>query len=164
MRRDNEGKGKRLIIVHIGSEEGFLKEGLLKFQSFNTGDYQEDMNSNVFENYFDNLIKKELLAIENLRKQSFMKYAVEDIAEKHSVTVLCTPPYHCELNPIELIWAQVKGFEVTPENWRKPVHHVIKEEEKMWDLDHLIDRTVDPLIITSRDDTSSDDEEYCDFL
>ena len=53
---------------------------------------------------------------------------------------------------------------VTPENRRKAVHHAIKEE-KMWDLDYLIDRTVDPLIITSRgDDSSSDDEEYYDFL
>ena len=50
------GKGKRLIIVHIGSEDGFLK-GLLTFQSFNTGDYHEDMNSNVFEDYFGEIIK-----------------------------------------------------------------------------------------------------------
>ncbi|KAJ8967592.1 hypothetical protein NQ317_019894 [Molorchus minor] len=50
----------------------------------------------------DNLIKMELLAIANLHKYRFMKYAVEDIAEKHSVTVQRTPPDHCKLNPIEL--------------------------------------------------------------
>ena len=227
------GKGKRLIITHIGSEEGFLKQGLLTFQSCRTGDYHEDMNSDVFEDYFGemikflpadsvvvmdnasyhsrriektptsswrkqeiidwlttkdiefepNLIKKELLAIANVHKKRFMKYAVEDIAEKYNVTVLRLPPYHCELNPIELMWAQVKGFvarrnttfkmkyvkllfdqaikEVTPENWRKAVQHVMKQEEKMWNLDNLLDQTVDPLIILSRgDDSSSDDEEY----
>ena len=81
------------------------------------------------------------------------------------------------------MWAQVKRFvarrnttfkmkdvkllfdqaikEVTPENWRKAVQHVIKQEEKMWNLDNLLDQTVDPLIILSRgDDSSSDDEEY----
>ena len=24
--------------------------------------------------------------------------------------VVCIPPYHCELNPIELCWSQVKGY------------------------------------------------------
>jgi hypothetical protein len=51
------GKGKRLIIVHIGSEEGFLKEGLLTFQSCHTGDYHEDMDSDAFEDYFCEMIK-----------------------------------------------------------------------------------------------------------
>ena len=52
--------------------------------------------------------------------------------------------------------------EVTPENWWKAVQHVIKQEEKMWNLDNLIDQTVDPLIIilSRGDDSSSDDEEY----
>ena len=51
------GKGKRLIIVHIGSEEGFLKEGLLTYQTCDAGDYHQDMNSNVFEDYFGEMIK-----------------------------------------------------------------------------------------------------------
>jgi transposase len=33
----------------------------------------------------------------------------------YTVFFHCTPVRHCELNPIELIWAQVKGF-VTKNN------------------------------------------------
>ncbi|CAK1585278.1 unnamed protein product [Parnassius mnemosyne] len=32
------------------------------------------------------------------------------MAAECGVTVLRLPPYHCELNPIELIWAQAKGY------------------------------------------------------
>ncbi|XP_074035702.1 uncharacterized protein [Leptinotarsa decemlineata] len=228
------GKGKRLIIAHIGSEDGFLKEGLLSFESCRTGDYHEDMNSDVFEDYFGemlkflsadsvvvmdnasyhsrrlekvptsawrkqeiinwlsnkgiqfetNSVKKELLAIVKQHKSRFMKYAVEDVAEKYKVTVLRLPPYHCELNPIELIWAQVKGYvarhnttfkmkdvkvlfdqaimEITSENWQKAIQHVLKEEDKMWELDNLVDQVVDPIIITPGDDDSSSDEDYTD--
>lgn len=67
------------------------------------------------------------------------------------MTVLRLPPYHCELNPIELIWAQVKGYvaarhttfklqevrrllnesfeHVTAEKWADCVRHVIVTEE-----------------------------------
>ncbi len=33
---------------------------------------------------------------------------VEEIARKHQVTILFTPFYHAELNPIELIWGRLK--------------------------------------------------------
>jgi transposase len=35
---------------------------------------------------------------------------IDKIANLHGHEVLRTPVRHCELNPIELIWAQVKGF------------------------------------------------------
>ncbi|GBP70621.1 hypothetical protein EVAR_98201_1 [Eumeta japonica] len=31
------------------------------------------------------------------------------MAKKKVVEVLRLPPYHCELNPIELVWADIKG-------------------------------------------------------
>ena len=37
------------------------------------------------------------------------RYKTDDIAEANGHHVLRTPVRHCELNPIELIWAQVKG-------------------------------------------------------
>lgn len=50
------GKGRRLIIVHIGSVNGFVDRGSLVFQSKRTGDYHEDMNAEVFEEYFDQML------------------------------------------------------------------------------------------------------------
>ncbi|XP_057671272.1 uncharacterized protein LOC130903016 [Diorhabda carinulata] len=36
------GKGKRLIILHAGCEQGFVNDALLVFESKKTGDYHED--------------------------------------------------------------------------------------------------------------------------
>ena len=37
-------------------------------------------------------------------------YKTDTIANLHGHEVLRTTVRHCELNPIELIWTQVKGF------------------------------------------------------
>ena len=223
------GKGKRFIVAHIGSMSGFVDGGLLLFESKKTGDYHEDMNADVFEEYFtqmldlippgsvivmdnasyhsrqvdrtpttawrkgditgwlskkkiyfeNNMVKKELLALVNLNKES-KKYIIDEMAKDRQITVLRLPPYHCELNPIELIWAQVKARNnttfklsdvkillqnalerVTADKWQKCIQHVQKEEEKMWELDNLIDDTVEPIIINLGDeDSSSSDEEF----
>jgi len=43
------GKGKRLIVSHIGSEDGFVPGGLLCFESKkNTQDYHDEMNGDSF--------------------------------------------------------------------------------------------------------------------
>lgn len=43
------GKGKRLIVCHIGSEDGFVPDGLLCFEpKKNNQDYHDEMNGNIF--------------------------------------------------------------------------------------------------------------------
>ena len=37
-------------------------------------------------------------------------YVIDEIAKAAGCEVLRLPPYHCELNPIEMAWAQVKGY------------------------------------------------------
>ena len=44
------------------------------------------------------------------QKKTPVVYKTDTIANLHGHEVLRTPVRHCELNPIELIWAQVKGF------------------------------------------------------
>ncbi|KAI5643064.1 reverse transcriptase (RNA-dependent DNA polymerase) domain-containing protein [Phthorimaea operculella] len=83
---------------------------------------------------------------------AYQKNAVDELAAAYGVTILRLPPYHSELNPIELVWAQVKGHVarnnksfkigdlkqlfneglqlVTPERWSSCIDHVIKEETK----------------------------------
>ena len=36
------------------------------------------------------------------------KYTVDEMVKAAGHEVLRLPPYHCELNPIELAWSQVK--------------------------------------------------------
>lgn len=38
------------------------------------------------------------------------KYVIDDYAKDNNKIVLRLPPYHCELNPIELAWSSVKSY------------------------------------------------------
>jgi hypothetical protein len=101
-------------------------------------------------------------------------------ANLHGHEVLRTPVRHCELNPIELIWAQVKGFveennttfrlkdvkklvyggfgRITKEVWAKAEDLVLKIE-KEYGKENCIDRSeIPPIIIDFDDDESSDEE------
>lgn len=226
------GKGRRLIITHIGSVNGFVEGGLLVFESKRTVDYHEEMNADVFEEYFqqmvtllptgsvvvmdnasyhsrraeklpttawkkieilnwlksknieveENLLKRELLEKANQHKPQFVNYIIDEFCAARGIQVLRLPPYHCELNPIELVWAQVKGEvarknktyklsdvknllicalnNVSAEKWKKCEDHVIKEEQRMWELDGLVEETTEPFIITfSEGDSSSESNE-----
>lgn len=65
---------------------------------------------NKFSIQFEPEMKKaELLEIINLHKPRFPKYFVDELAKERGHTVIHLPLYHCHFNPIELIWAQIKG-------------------------------------------------------
>lgn len=222
------GKGRRLIITHIGSDSGFLENGLLLFESKKTSDYHEEMDAEKFESWFskilpslepnsvvvmdnasyhsrrlepspttawrkgdiinwlsqrnipfdDSMLKVQLLTIARAQIPQFKRYAVDELARECNITVHRLPPYHCELNPIELIWAQIKNQvakqnvtfkmdevkrllataigDVTAETWRNCIRHTTKEEDRMWDLDTIVDVSVEPLIINLNDNSDRD--------
>jgi hypothetical protein len=97
-------------------------------------------------------------------------YAVDEMAKAAGHEVVRLPPYHCELNPIEMAWAQVKGYirshntlftlthvkqlvhtgftQVGPENWEKLVKHVQDiVEDKFWEEDALQESYIEEFII-----------------
>lgn len=92
------GKGRRPIILHIGSEKGFVEGGLLLFESKSTKDYHEEMDGEKFLNWFINIIPK---------------------LEPGSVVVMDNAPYHSvksekiptpQWNKQQIIdWLQSKG-------------------------------------------------------
>jgi transposase len=59
--------------------------------------------------YEANYTKKQLLALAETQRQSPLYTAVE-IARTCRHEVIYTPPYHPELQPIELAWAMVKNW------------------------------------------------------
>ncbi|XP_056633544.1 uncharacterized protein LOC130443098 [Diorhabda sublineata] len=218
--RAPSGKGRRLIVTHIGSDSGFVDGGLLLF---------EYINADVFEEYFiqmldlipagsvivlddasnysrqvenlpttswrkqdiinwliqknitfnNDLVKNELLSIVEINKNPHKKYNIDEVARNRQITIIRRPLYHCELNPIELIWAQVKGKvarkntttqlkgvrillnealkNIIADDWQKCIQHV-KEEEKMWELNNIIDQTVEPLMINLNNSSTSSSE------
>lgn len=113
-------------------------------------------------------------------KNDYQSYVIDEMAKAKGVTILRLPPYHCELNPIELIWADIKGYvarnnttfkfkdvkqlledgikQVTAEKWKNCVEHVKKEEIKMRGMDNTIDKTVDRFIINVTHDSSSSED------
>lgn len=119
------------------------------------------------------------------------KIVINEILKSHGHEVLRLPPYHADLNPIELVWGHVKGqlasldlstnlsqksekleqifSAYTQAQWAKCVEHVIKIEDEYMQKDNLIDKTYDdmyrPFIIELSQDTSSEssnEESSCD--
>ena len=104
-------------------------------------------------------------------------FVVDKIASEHNHTVVRLPPYHCQYNPIEMIWAQVKGYvakrntfklaelkpliqeslqHVTKENWTNAVSHAEKLQSDDAARDIVVDNFLDSFIITL---TPSDEED-----
>ncbi|XP_050310857.1 uncharacterized protein LOC126746591 [Anthonomus grandis grandis] len=54
------------------------------------------------------MVKAELLDLVKANRGQD-KFVVDELAKSTGRIVLRLPPYHCELNPIELVWAQIKG-------------------------------------------------------
>lgn len=130
--------------------------------------------------FSDDLLKTELLQLVKQNKHLFLAYQVDKLATAAGHEVVRLPPYHCELNPIELVWSQVKGYvasrntdfkidsvekllqegiaSVTQQNWLHDCTHVMRLEDEAWDRDGIIDSQTDSLIISLCTDSSSSDE------
>ena len=104
---------------------------------------------------------------------------LDGLAAEKGHQVLRLPAYHCDLNPIELIWSQLKRFVrgqtrtgrlddiedllqlgvqlITPEDWSKCCEHVTRLEERYWVEDGIIEE-VEPVVVSLHSDSSSSDE------
>ncbi|KAM7298945.1 uncharacterized protein ISCGN_019512 [Ixodes scapularis] len=224
------GKGQRLIVTHIGSEDGFVPGCLDVFRGKKTGDYHEEMDGPRFEKWFDDvlqklptgsvivmdnapyhsrrleavptttsrkeliqgwltskgiawdakMLKKQLLEIVSSVKPQYVKYRVDTTAERAGCTVVRLSPYHCEFNPIELIWAQIKNRvaarntmfnigdverllkeeaeQVTASNWCNAVRHVVEVEES-FKQGGTTSAHIEPIVIALKEgDTSSESD------
>lgn len=87
-----------------------------------------------------------MLHIAKQNKPTNNCYAIDEIAKLRNINVLRLPPYPCKLNPLEMIWAQIKNYiikrnvtfefakmkilfykavnAVTKGNWKNCVEHV----------------------------------------
>lgn len=50
----------------------------------------------------------QMLKAEN--KTVNVRYEIDELVLRYCHRVLRIPPYHCQYNAIELIWAQIKGY------------------------------------------------------
>jgi len=105
------------------------------------------------------LLKSELYALCK-SYQPKPEYRIDKIAEAAGHSILRTPQYHPELQPIEMCWGIVKNYmakhcdftlqqfrsnlplafsEVTSETCRKLIAKIVAEEDKYWEEDGQID-------------------------
>ena len=232
------GKGKRLIILHAGSANGWIPDAELVFVGKkDTSDNHGEMNQAHFEEWWEhdllpNLPPMAVIVLDNapyhnrrtdetiaptlsskkadiiawlqannvahnpgslkavlytLVKQNKKKpeYVVDEVAGAQGFAAERLPVGHCELNPIELVWAHVKthvaknnttyrmadaerlvreGIETaTQDLWTRCCDHAVKVEE-FWTADALQEEAMEALIIQlpagDNNDSSDDDEEF----
>lgn len=232
---ENISKGKRFIIVHAGSEKGFVPNCLLIFSGQNKlEDYHSEMNAHNFtkwitEKLIPNLHEPSIIVMDNapyhtvvtnkaptsssrvdeiklwllennidfdpsLRKPNLLSlvkknkprpiYAIDELLGENGHTVVRLPPYHCDLNPIELIWAQVKqkvaehnvgsrdvkqlaeeAFNsITPETWKNCCRHVANIEKEYYERGRTLYQDIDELVIRLGEDSSSNDSSSEDVV
>lgn len=226
-------RGKRIIILHAGSEDGFVPDALLlsaKNVKSSCLDYHEDMSGELFEKWFretlipklkpnsvivmdnakyhsreekripnassrkeeimeflrendtyyeDSYTKVQLLEV--LRTKEFRKsYRIDKIAIENGYRVIKLPPYHCELNPIEMIWSELKAHirrnNTNPKNsdgmlkiieeevakigatsWKNCIRHVTEIEE-------LYFHKFQPEIVINIGEVSTDESDFSSDL
>ena len=54
------------------------------------------------------LVKTELTELINLCKKQYERFVVDNLAETARHTERRLSPYHCHLNPIEMIWSHIR--------------------------------------------------------
>lgn len=126
--------------------------------------------------------KAELLEIVRLNKPQFPKHEIDELAKEKGHKIIRLPPYHCHFNPIELIWAQVKGFvarnnktftiseikdltrkaieNIGRSEWKNVVDHTKKVILESWQNEGLVEEAVNEMVIsvnTGESDSSSED-------
>lgn len=109
------------------------------------------------------------------------RYELDELALSWGHEVVRLPPYHCQYNPIELIWAQVKKEvarknrtfkledverltseaidHVTAEDWEKCVRHAENLQSDDWQKEIVRDDAMEPFIINLRDDSTDSEDD-----
>ncbi len=111
---------------------------------------------------------------------------MDQLAKFTGHEVVRLPVSHCELNPIEMAWSQMKGYikthntlftlskmeqlthagfdVVTPVRWKSLVAHVLtKTEDHYWEVDGLQLDLVEEFIISTEGDSESELESEDDL-
>lgn len=129
----------------------------------------------------EDMVRAELLELSQKVNTPSIVYRIDTLAATHGHEVLRVPPYHCEFNPIELVWSQVKGYiaarnmgftlaevekllpealaSVKQEKWQNCCAHVEQVEAEAWERDMIVDSEIEPLVFCICDSCNSSSDE-----
>ena len=77
--------------------------------------------------YAKDALRLTLWKLAKEKQENYLAYRLEKIAYKYGHEIVRLPPYHCQLNPIELIWGIEKNY-VASEN----KEHKLSEVEDLF--------------------------------
>lgn len=126
------------------------------------------------------MTKAELMNLVNLYKPT-PTYVIDNVAKNSNHKVIRLPPYHADFNPIENIWAQVKGHvarenqkftikeverltregidRVSSEDWAKAVKRVKNITDEAWQKEGILEECVESMIISLHSSSESEEDE-----
>lgn len=124
----------------------------------------------------NNMLRPQLLALAKKHK-SPPNFVIDKVAKDRGHEILRLPPYHPDLNPIELVWSRLKKIvacrnttfrvndvleltkqafqEITPQDWENNCNHVLKVEAEYRQKDIIVDQEIDRIIINLSEDSDS---------
>ncbi|XP_023717166.1 uncharacterized protein LOC111869699 [Cryptotermes secundus] len=129
--------------------------------------------------FHDRMLKIQLYDLIKTHKPLHKNFVMDNIMVAYGHTVLRLPPYHPDLNPIELVWADVKqsvgaenvsfhlddvakicekwfsGFGT--ENWGKVCDRTKKNEKEYIKKEGIRENTIERIIIRRSEDSSDSD-------
>ena len=129
--------------------------------------------------FAENMLKAELLELCKRHKQQPV-YIIDEILERQRHLALRLPPYHADLNAIELLWGDVNGYDarknlsfkfndvrclveeafnqVSAQKWYNCCSHVKTIEQKYWSTDIAVENETEKIVIHIDSSTDTEDE------
>ncbi|CAH2006191.1 unnamed protein product [Acanthoscelides obtectus] len=169
-------RGKRIIILHAGSEKGFIPNALLlsaKNIKESCADYHEDMTSDLFEKWIEQQLipnispnsgmeipqkSTKAILLDLIKRQKFEKeYVVDNLLQQNGHEVLRLPPYYCIFYPIdESLLATIRdavSHIAATDLWKQCSRHIIEKENE-----YCVLPPINPVVIPLQDDSSDSSE------
>lgn len=131
--------------------------------------------------FHDTMLKTELYELIKANKNPHKMYRIDALLAEYGHSILRLPPYHPDLNPIEMIWALIKNHvalknttfklndciglvnskinEITTDEWAKRVKHVREIEDKYMINEEATDQLTERFVINLGEDHSDSDSD-----
>ena len=134
--------------------------------------------------FTEDMLKIDLYSLIKLHKPRFKIYEIDQIMAEKGHSVLRLPPYHPDLNPIELVWASLKQYvaerntdfcfktverlcddffrNFSEEEWKKRCDHSKGFEKFFMEKEPALDLVIDDIIINIGNNAEESDTDERD--